>query len=122
MKAMREGNERANELRAERGLPPMTLVGWEVEPHYDPATNNVEWGLRLSSAEGLVVNYNIRLLGRDGVMSATVVGDPEEFGAALPVARQLLAGRAVSSAAAVGDCWSGPSRRGARGISPPPGR
>jgi uncharacterized membrane-anchored protein len=90
--AMKKGNEQANEERAKNGLPALTLVGWEVPPHYDEATHNLEWGLRLNGSEGQTVNYNIRILGREGVMEATWVGDPSEFGPALPVARKLLAG------------------------------
>jgi uncharacterized membrane-anchored protein len=63
-----------------RGLSPLTLVGWFVEPHYDLATKRLEWGTRLRGETGeTVVNYMIKLLGRRGVMDAVLVSDPQSL-------------------------------------------
>jgi uncharacterized membrane-anchored protein len=58
-------------------MSPIYTDGWQVPPHYDPETKRLEWGIRLKTAGGeAVVNYTTRLLGRSGVMSATLVSDP----------------------------------------------
>jgi uncharacterized membrane-anchored protein len=77
LKSMQEADKPGNEERKRLGMPPLHTVGWHVPPHYDPATKRLEWGLRLQGDTGPpVVNYTIRLLGRRGVMHATLVADP----------------------------------------------
>ncbi len=88
---MQEGIAASNKERAKKGYPAMEVVGWAVEPHYDQETNNLEWGLQLRTSNGdEVVNYEVRLLGRDGVMQSTLVLDPAQLNSALPQFRQLL--------------------------------
>ncbi|MBI5362659.1 MAG: DUF2167 domain-containing protein [Planctomycetes bacterium] len=90
---LREGNEQGNAIRKERGLDTLELVGWEKEPFYDPKTNNLTWGTRIkSSAGGESVNWQVRLLGRRGVMSAELVIAPQDLQAGLPSFDALLAG------------------------------
>lgn len=67
----------ANEERNRLGLPPLYTEGWYVPPHYDPQTKRLEWGTKLNSQGQISVNYTVRLLGRTGVMSATLVSSPE---------------------------------------------
>jgi len=55
-------------------------VGWHVPPHYDPLTKRLEWGMRLRTEDNdAIVNYTIRLLGRRGIVHATLVSDPEHL-------------------------------------------
>jgi len=95
---MQEGNKRSNEERAKEGLPELELTGWAVEPHYDEATHNLEWGLMLKSKSGhQSVNYEVRLLGRSGVMETTLVLAPEDLETSLPQFRTLLKDYAFKS-------------------------
>lgn len=77
LSTLKESDGPANEYRRELGLGELHTVGWVVPPHYDTATRRLEWGLKLRSAEGESVNYTVRLLGRTGVMNATLVTDQE---------------------------------------------
>ena len=79
LKTMKESDAPSNQERKKLGMTEIFTVGWEVEPHYDAESKRLEWGVRLrSGASGqFVVNYTSRLLGRTGVMSAVLVGDPE---------------------------------------------
>jgi uncharacterized membrane-anchored protein len=64
--------EQQAEMRR-RGLKPLILEGWFVEPHYDLVTKRLEWGTRLrTESNEPVVNYTIKLLGRRGVMDAVL--------------------------------------------------
>ena len=93
LKGFQEGNVRANKEREKLGYEKLELVGWAVEPHYDEKSNNLEWGLLLKSEKGHeTVNYEIRLLGRKGVMQCTLVLGPKELKTGLPRFRNLLGG------------------------------
>ncbi|WP_221031036.1 DUF2167 domain-containing protein [Actomonas aquatica] len=95
MESMVDGQEAANEARAERGWDQMRLQGWVQQPHYDTQTNNLKWAFNLSSStdnfQETWINQNIRLLGRTGVMNVTMVGNPANFAAEEAAADALLA-------------------------------
>jgi len=65
-----------------------------VAPHYDPQTNQLEWGVSLhDDATGKkVVNYTTRILGRGGVIAATLITDPQTFDNSLVEFRRSMAG------------------------------
>jgi len=70
----------------------MPILGWHEEPHYDARTNNLSWAILGESEGRRSVNRTVKLLGRRGVMTATLVADPEEMAAAVPVTDALLDG------------------------------
>lgn len=73
-----KANNQANEARKKMGFGPLTILGWEQQPHYDILTNNLTWAIRGREDGGsLVINHNTRLLGRSGVMRVTLVGSPD---------------------------------------------
>lgn len=93
LSSLQEGQRSANEVRKERGWETLDVVGWMQQPHYDPVSNNLEWAPRLRSSTGSEnVNYNSRLLGRGGVMSATLVGSEEEVVAGMTSFKSILGG------------------------------
>ena len=74
LKSLQEGDAPSNEERTKLGMTKIYTDGWEVPPHYDSQTKRLEWGTRLRNEQGRTnVNYTSRLLGRSGVMSATLV-------------------------------------------------
>ncbi len=91
IKAFRDGIPAGNRERRSMGLEELHGMDWQVPPFYDPQTNNLTWGLKLDFASGSAINYDIRILGRRGVMQATLVGAPETYAAALPQVETLLA-------------------------------
>jgi len=91
LESIREGTEQSNKIRREKGFPGLKIVGWEVEPHYNDLSHNLEWAIRAQNDDGsLVLNHNTRLLGRKGVMKATLVVNPEIFSNVLPEYRSNL--------------------------------
>lgn len=90
LEALRAGNESANEVRRQRGWVPLTFVGWKTPPFYDVETNNLTWATLAESEGSPILNRNIRLLGRKGVMNVTVVASPEEYETAVAESNQLL--------------------------------
>lgn len=90
--SIREGNEAANKERLERGWSTLRIVGWQDPPHYDKRTNNLSWSIIGEDSEGgRSINRIVKLLGRRGVMTATLVASPEQLPAAVPKADSLLA-------------------------------
>jgi uncharacterized membrane-anchored protein len=83
LKTLKDNDVDANVARKEQGLEPLTTVGWAVPPHYDPTSHNLEYGLTLSTPSGTNINYSMRILGRRGVMDATLVTSAETLQADL---------------------------------------
>ena len=75
LKDMQAGIEENNKVRKERGFAAMSLVGWAEQPSYDKSSHKLYWAKELKtagdSANGL--NYNIRVLGREGVLVLNAV-------------------------------------------------
>jgi uncharacterized membrane-anchored protein len=91
VEAIRSGTEIANEARRERGWSTMSIVGWHEPPHYDELTNHMSWAIIGESNGGHTINRIVKLLGRHGVMTATLVAAPDDLVAAAPAADALLA-------------------------------
>lgn len=95
--AIRDGTEAANEERRRRGWETMTILGWHEPPHYDSRTNNLSWAIEGSTSGRPNVNRIIKLLGRRGVMTATLVASPAELESAIPQVDRLLEGYRYTS-------------------------
>ena len=92
LRSIRDGTEQANEWRKERGLPALHVVGWSQEPRYDERTHNLTWAVLARNESGReTVNYNVRVLGREGVMSVTFVDEPRNLAAARPAVDEVIA-------------------------------
>jgi uncharacterized membrane-anchored protein len=78
---IRDNTAAANKVRRERGWDEMEVTGWQIAPHYDTQTNRLEWAIngRDLKTNTAVVNFNTRILGRGGVMSAVLIAAPEEL-------------------------------------------
>jgi len=85
LEGIRDATEESNEVRKEMGVSAIHVVGWEEPPSYDPVTNNLTWALLGRDDDGgETVNFNVRLLGRKGYMSVTLVEDAQLIAAARP--------------------------------------
>jgi uncharacterized membrane-anchored protein len=72
----------------------MAVDGWQTPPHYDTQSHHLEWavdGKDLKNNEG-VVNFNTRILGRGGVMSAVLLTDPDNLSASITEFSSALSG------------------------------
>lgn len=95
LKSISEGTEASNEekKKADPRAAGIHVVGWRTKPSYNPATNHLEWAIDAKNDDGtLVVNHQIRMLGRNGVMKVTLVGSPQEMEKMIPDFQPLLAG------------------------------
>ena len=76
LKSYKDGAKEANKERepGER----FYVTGWDIEPHYDETTHNLTWSLLLEDEnEETCLNYNTRLLTREGNISVVLVTEPQ---------------------------------------------
>ncbi|MBP1907518.1 putative membrane-anchored protein [Paenibacillus turicensis] len=72
----RKGTEESNkQLDAKYHL---NVLGWHAEPHYDESIHSLTWATLLQDAEhNKLVNYNTRILTREGTISTILVSSPD---------------------------------------------
>lgn len=87
---IKEGNKAGNEYRRKNGIPPIDVIGWHVEPRYNDTTKNLEWSVLAETRGRRIVNYNVKLLGRNGYTEATLMEDYDKVDATLPAFQKLL--------------------------------
>jgi uncharacterized membrane-anchored protein len=70
-----------NEERTKAGYAPIEFVGWAETPSYDSLSHKLYWAkdLRFGSEGGHTLNYNIRVLGRRGVLILNAVATMEQL-------------------------------------------
>ena len=107
LESIRRGTEESNKVRRQSNSPEMQITGWHTKPTYNQATKNLEWCVAATVESRPLLNYNIRMLGRDGVMEITLVSDPSSLDADLPKVRSLLNGFSYVSGKNYGDWRAG---------------
>lgn len=71
----RANEEEINKRRSEAGFPAQHLVGWAQPPSYDRGSHSLIWArdVRFADQQVDTLNYDVRLLGRSGVLSMNMV-------------------------------------------------
>jgi uncharacterized membrane-anchored protein len=82
LKTMQDATNENNEVRKKNGYKPMSLVGWAEQPTYDKQSHKLYWAkeLNFDGAPENTLNYNIRVLGRDGVLVLNAVAGMNQIG------------------------------------------
>jgi uncharacterized membrane-anchored protein len=81
---MKEDVERENQERIQKGYDTYSLKGWAEDPFYDNQEHKIFWALDLhfgmeeEDYPG-TLNYNIRVLGREGVLVMNAVSGMEQL-------------------------------------------
>lgn len=81
LKQMQEGTAGANEERVKHGFPAIRLVGWASSPFYDKATHKLHWAkeLEFGGEAHHTLNYDVRALGRNGVLKINFVSEMDKL-------------------------------------------
>jgi uncharacterized membrane-anchored protein len=71
----------ANEYRKSEGYDPIEIVGWASEPFYDEEKKVLHWAkeIKFGDSPFNTLNYNVRILGRKGVLVLNAVSPMEEL-------------------------------------------
>jgi len=77
LKNIQEEEKAENEKRVKAGYPAVHLIGWAQKPYYDSKRKILHWAkeLKFGEEDGTnTLNYEIRILGRKGMVSLNAVG------------------------------------------------
>lgn len=82
LKKMQKATKEENSERVKQGYPEVELVGWAEPPRYDSTTHKMYWAKDLKFTGGTedTLNYNIRMLGRRGVLVLNAVAGVTQLG------------------------------------------
>jgi len=70
LKDMKDEISKSNDQRIKAGISTMELLGWAEKPYYDKQRKLLYWAkeLKVGGTEENTLNYDIRILGRKGVL------------------------------------------------------
>ncbi len=82
MEELQSDEEDTNEERAKEGYPAIHITGWAAKPFYDKKNNILHWAksIKFGDAADTTLNYDVRILGRKGVLSLNAVGTVSQIG------------------------------------------
>lgn len=93
---MQSGETDENAQRKKSGFEPVHLVGWAEAPSYDKAQHNLIWARDIKFGDapnGDTLNYDVRHLGRQGVLSLNIIANMAQ----LPEVREAAHGVASTA-------------------------
>jgi uncharacterized membrane-anchored protein len=81
LEEMQSDTKTANEERSKAGYAEITLVGWAAKPFYDERNKVLHWAkeLKFGEADFNTLNYNVRVLGRKGVVVLNAVASMNQL-------------------------------------------
>lgn len=81
LKDMQSGEAEANKERLKNGYPSVHIVGWAAEPFYDQSNKRLHWAkeIEFGGEETHTLNYNVRILGRKGILVLNAVAEMSEL-------------------------------------------
>jgi uncharacterized membrane-anchored protein len=81
LEEMQTDTQASNEARVKEGYESITLVGWAAKPYYDKEKKVLHWAkeLKFGESEESTLNYNVRILGRKGVVVLNAVASMTEL-------------------------------------------
>jgi len=81
LETMQKETEEENADRTAAGYGAIHLVGWGAKPYYDKKQHTLHWAklLRFGSGIDQTLNYNVRILGRKGVLVFNAVAEPAQL-------------------------------------------
>jgi uncharacterized membrane-anchored protein len=93
LKQMKEATAERNKERQQQGFEAVNLVGWATRPHYDQNSHKLYWAkeLNFAGAPMNTLNYDIRVLGRRGVLSFNAVASMDQLAAIEKDMQEVLA-------------------------------
>ncbi|BFM15300.1 DUF2167 domain-containing protein [Maricurvus nonylphenolicus] len=81
LKEMQADTRESSAYRVEAGYESIELVGWAAQPYYDAQTHKLYWAkeLKFGSIDFNTLNYNVRVLGRQGVLVMNFIANMNQL-------------------------------------------
>lgn len=78
---LKEETVEESKIRDAQGYGTIALLGWASKPYYDSKKNILHWAkeLNFNDSEDNTLNYDIRVLGRKGVLVITALSDMDQL-------------------------------------------
>lgn len=78
---MQQATREDNVERTKAGFPAVELMGWAEPPYYDSVAHKLYWAkdLKFNDHDAHTLNYNIRVLGRRGVLVLNAVASMDQL-------------------------------------------
>jgi uncharacterized membrane-anchored protein len=116
---LREGEADSNAARTKAGYPTINLVGWAEPPSYHPDRHYAVWAqdLQFGQEAGRTLNYDIRVLGRRGVLSLNVVADITDLAEVKAAASGIVQTAAYEPGERYGDYKKGLDKKAEYGVA-----
>lgn len=116
---LRKGEADENAEREKAGYPTLHLVGWAERPSYDATRHVVVWARELKAGNASVdtLNYDIRLLGRQGVLSLNVVSSINDLPEVRAAADRIAGQAGFTSGQAYADFRKGQDKMAEFGVA-----
>ncbi|MEJ2142456.1 MAG: DUF2167 domain-containing protein [Gammaproteobacteria bacterium] len=79
---MQDETREASQQRVQQGYGSIDLVGWAEPPSYSASTHKMYWAkeLKFGDSGENTLNYNIRVLGREGVLVLNAIAGMSQIG------------------------------------------
>jgi uncharacterized membrane-anchored protein len=81
LKELQSDAAAVNEERTKLGYETIAIIGWAAKPYYDGDKNVLHWAkeIKFGETDGTTLNYNVRVLGRKGVLVLNAVAAMEQL-------------------------------------------
>lgn len=82
LKDMQDETAAGNKQRTDAGYEPISIIGWAASPFYDKDRKILHWAKEVQFGDNPehTLNYNVRVLGRKGVLVLNAVGSMSSYG------------------------------------------
>ncbi|MFZ1527220.1 MAG: DUF2167 domain-containing protein [Ferruginibacter sp.] len=78
---IKKSEPEANKERLQQGYDAIHVIGWAHKPYYDEQKKVLHWAkeLKFGSDEATTLNYDVRVLGRKGILSMNAIASMSEL-------------------------------------------
>lgn len=116
---MKSDTAEENKWRKENGYPSAELIGWAEPPTYLAAAHKMYWAkeLNFEGSTGHTLNYDIRVLGRSGVLVVGFIAGMDQLAEIKAATPAVLAASTFDTGARYTDYVKGVDKRAAYGLA-----
>jgi uncharacterized membrane-anchored protein len=114
MRDMKGADDESNAARKKAGYEPSTLFGWAEPPSYDSTRHDLIWArdIQFGDQADHALNYDIRHLGRSGVLSLNIVSSMSQLPQIKAAAHDLAQTAEFNAGARYADYQKGDKQAG----------
>lgn len=119
MRDLQKDARDSNSWRRQEGYPEVEIVGWADKPVYLSADHKMYWAKELKFGDSTVntLNYDIRVLGRRGVLVVGFIAEMDQLGQIKQAAPAVLKLASFDEGARYADYVEGVDKKAAYGLA-----